>query len=282
MPQLSLLQGLENTCAANVNIRDTTPPVWIKSYTSSSVSTSRSIDDVPTLCVWPPNFQYFCWLDVMNNTNTQVRSSFCPLQTHSDCTVALIMPATAAGKFSEGTDGHCTQHAGSPSIASHLPLIPITLVALQILPLYDNCAGGVPIGKQVVGTTCVDSDPRTESGDCVLYSDGSTYNLCVLGWRRTVYTCGPPLLLHTPASPLDGPADRVPCIALAQHIICGPSTKASRAQGVIHADARRLVLTPQTAPSPQEHGACVPGQHPGDGCQQPADGPRHGCSHRRP
>ena len=54
----------------------------------------------------------------------------------------------------------------------------------QVLPLYDNCAGSVPIQKQVDWFACEDSDPRSAAGDCVLYQDGAKYNLCVLAERR--------------------------------------------------------------------------------------------------
>ena len=59
-----------------------------------------------------------------------------------------------------------------------------------MIPLYDNCGGSVPIGKQVDGFVCDDSDPRSSEGDCVLYATGPTdqpstkYNLCVMAQRR--------------------------------------------------------------------------------------------------
>lgn len=58
----------------------------------------------------------------------------------------------------------------------------------QVIPLYDNCGGSVPIVKHVDFFVCADSDPLSQAGDCVLYQDGSKYNLCVLAERRTAYT----------------------------------------------------------------------------------------------
>ena len=54
----------------------------------------------------------------------------------------------------------------------------------QVIPLYDNCAGSVPLQKHVDWFACEDSDPRSAAGDCVLYQDGAKYNLCVLAERR--------------------------------------------------------------------------------------------------
>lgn len=34
----------------------------------------------------------------------------------------------------------------------------------QVIPLYDNCGGSYPIGKQVDGFICGDSDPRSVEG----------------------------------------------------------------------------------------------------------------------
>ena len=63
---------------------------------------------------------------------------------------------------------------------------------LQVIPLYDNCGGSIPMGKQVDDFVCEDSDPRTQPGDCVIYQQGTgataTYNMCVKAQRRTVYT----------------------------------------------------------------------------------------------
>ena len=63
---------------------------------------------------------------------------------------------------------------------------------LQIIPLYDNCGGSIPMGKQAEQFVCEDSDPRTQPGDCVIYKQGTgstaKYNMCVKAQRRTVYT----------------------------------------------------------------------------------------------
>ena len=55
---------------------------------------------------------------------------------------------------------------------------------LQVIPLYDNCGGSVPIQKHLDFFVCEDSDPKSQAGDCVMYQDGSKYNLCVLAERR--------------------------------------------------------------------------------------------------
>lgn len=63
---------------------------------------------------------------------------------------------------------------------------------LQIIPLYDNCGGSIPIGKLVNQFVCEDSDPRSQPGDCVIYREGTgastKYNMCIKAQRRTVYT----------------------------------------------------------------------------------------------
>lgn len=60
----------------------------------------------------------------------------------------------------------------------------LCLALPQVIPLYDNCAGSVPLQKHVDWFACEDSDPRSAAGDCVLYQDGAKYNLCVLAERR--------------------------------------------------------------------------------------------------
>jgi hypothetical protein len=68
----------------------------------------------------------------------------------------------------------------------------LALLRLQVIPLYDNCGGSIPMGKQVHQFVCEDSDPRTQPGDCVIYQQGTgadiKYNMCVKAQRRTVYT----------------------------------------------------------------------------------------------
>ncbi len=36
---------------------------------------SGALGDISTLCIWPPNFKYYCWLDVTSNTNDQARAT---------------------------------------------------------------------------------------------------------------------------------------------------------------------------------------------------------------
>lgn len=122
-----------NTCTAPVELVDETPPIWKADPTGTNWLKDPNVNtgspsDLATLCIWPPNFKYYCWLDITNQDND------------------------------------------------------------QIIPLYDNCGGSVDVGKQVDGFVCGDSDPRTVEGDCVLYKQGSQYNLCVYAQRRTVYT----------------------------------------------------------------------------------------------
>lgn len=68
------------------------------------------------------------------------------------------------------------------------------LLSQQIIPLYDNCGGSVPLGKQAEQFICEDSDPRTQPGDCVLWEQQvdqtMQYHMCVKAQRRTTFTNG--------------------------------------------------------------------------------------------
>jgi len=78
----------------------------------------------------------------------------------------------------------CLLPLSSTGVSSPALLTNTSPSSAQVIPLYDNCGGSVPIGKQVDGFVCDDSDPRTVAGDCVLYKDGPKYNLCVMAQRR--------------------------------------------------------------------------------------------------
>lgn len=127
--------GGQSTCAANVNVQDTQKPAWVTALNENAATRPNSGDlaDIATLCIWPPNYKYYCWLDITANT------------------------------------------------------------AESLVPLYDNCAGSVPIGKRVDDIQCTDSDPRSQPDDCVVYQDSAVngrdrFNMCIKAQRRTVYT----------------------------------------------------------------------------------------------
>lgn len=48
--------------------------MWKDIYNLNNASNplSSSPSDISVLCIWPPNFKYYCWLDVTSNDNDQV------------------------------------------------------------------------------------------------------------------------------------------------------------------------------------------------------------------
>jgi len=67
--------GGVNQCSERVNIIDTQPPAWKSEFNlrNTTAPNSGDLSDISTLCIWPPNFKYYCWLDVTSNDNDQVR-----------------------------------------------------------------------------------------------------------------------------------------------------------------------------------------------------------------
>lgn len=73
--------GGVNQCAAKINITDVDPPAWKSAYSLANATNpfSGNLSDISQLCIWPPNLQYYCWLDVTANNNDQVPSPLhCP------------------------------------------------------------------------------------------------------------------------------------------------------------------------------------------------------------
>ena len=83
--------GGSNQCSERVVIEDVSPPVWKSTFNlrNATVPLTSALNDISTLCIWPPNFKYYCWLDVTSNDNDQVR-----------------VPGTACSKGSV----HCSVH----------------------------------------------------------------------------------------------------------------------------------------------------------------------------
>ena len=171
--------GGSNQCSEKVIIEDVSPPYWKSQFNlrNATVPLSGALNDISTLCIWPPNFKYYCWLDVTSNDNDQVCSLVLPAR--CICSVYCIL----------------LQAMLQLSICGlRLCLVsePVEVHWLQVIPLYDNCGGSIPMGKQADQFVCEDSDPRTQPGDCVIYQQGTgptaTYNMCVKAQRRTVYT----------------------------------------------------------------------------------------------
>lgn len=55
------------------------PPYWKSQFNlrNATVPLTNLLSDISTLCIWPPNFKYYCWLNVLDNTNDQVRFLCC-------------------------------------------------------------------------------------------------------------------------------------------------------------------------------------------------------------
>jgi hypothetical protein len=51
-----------------------TPPAWKSSYNLARDTNpgSGAVEDIAPLCIWPPNLEYHCWLDVLSSRNDQV------------------------------------------------------------------------------------------------------------------------------------------------------------------------------------------------------------------
>ena len=66
--------GGSNQCSERVNIADVSPPVWKNQFNlrNATAPLTGLLSDISTLCIWPPNFKYYCWLDVTSNDNDQV------------------------------------------------------------------------------------------------------------------------------------------------------------------------------------------------------------------
>jgi hypothetical protein len=66
--------GGSNQCSDLVNIADASPPYWKNEFNlrNATAPLTSALADISTLCIWPPNFKYYCWLDVTSNDNDQV------------------------------------------------------------------------------------------------------------------------------------------------------------------------------------------------------------------
>ena len=61
-----------------MTINDVTPPAWKAAHNLANATRPRSgaLEDIAPLCIWPPNLQYHCWLDVLSSRNDEVGLGF--------------------------------------------------------------------------------------------------------------------------------------------------------------------------------------------------------------